>query len=67
MSASLVNKENNCHLDFKQFEAIRKVGEGQFGQVFLVRNPSMGGSIFALKVLKKSVIMKEEMQDNVIQ
>ena len=45
-------------LGVKDFDLLKVVGKGAFGKVMLVRkkSPPSAGQIFAMKVLKKSVI-----------
>jgi hypothetical protein len=45
----------------KDFQYLKKLGEGQFGQVFLVKNIQYGTNLYAIKCLSKEEIRKEEM------
>jgi len=35
---------------------VKKLGEGQFGQVFLVKNKKAGGGLYAVKCLSKKAV-----------
>jgi serine/threonine protein kinase len=37
----------------KDFQYLKKLGEGQFGQVFLVKNVQYGTNLYAIKCLSK--------------
>jgi serine/threonine protein kinase len=37
----------------KDFQYLKKLGEGQFGQVFLVKNIQYGTNLYAIKCLSK--------------
>ena len=54
-------------LTIDDFEVVKKLGEGQFGQVFLVKNIKTAGGLFAVKCLSKKAIRKEEMESSVIE
>ena len=53
--------------NLSDFIYLKKLGEGQFGQVFLVKNVQFGTNLFAIKCLSKDYIKKEEMEETVIQ
>ncbi len=42
----------------KDFQYLKKLGEGQFGQVFLVKNMQYGTNLYAIKCLSKDEIRK---------
>lgn len=46
---------------------VKKLGEGQFGQVFLIKNTNTGGGMFAVKCLSKKAIKEEQMELSVIE
>ena len=48
------------------FEYIKTLGEGQFGVVYLVKDPTMGGVTYALKCIEKKDIIKESMESSVV-
>ncbi len=60
-------EDNISHLNIDDFEVVKKLGEGQFGQVFLVKNVKTAGGLFAVKCLSKKAIKKEEMELSVIE
>jgi serine/threonine protein kinase len=51
-------KEN---FSLSNFIHLKKLGEGQFGQVFLVKNVQFGTNLYAIKCLKKEYIKSEEL------
>jgi serine/threonine protein kinase len=44
---------NKDKFDLSDFIYLKKLGEGQFGQVFLVKNTHYGTNLFAIKCLSK--------------
>lgn len=54
-------------LYLRDFQYLKKLGEGQFGQVFLVKNVQYGTNLYAIKCLSKEEIRKEEMETSVLQ
>lgn len=38
------------------FEVVKKLGQGQFGQVFLVKHKKSSGQLYAIKCLSKKAI-----------
>lgn len=57
----------NCHqLNLNHFTFIRKIGEGQFGKVLLVKNNQYGNHLYALKVISKQLIRQEGLESSVI-
>jgi serine/threonine protein kinase len=59
--------ERDDSLTIYDFEVVKKLGEGQFGQVFLVKNINTGGGLFAVKCLNKKAIKDEQMELSVIE
>lgn len=59
-------EDNIINLTIDDFEVVKKLGEGQFGQVFLVKNVKTAGGLFAVKCLNKKAIKKEDMELSVI-
>jgi serine/threonine protein kinase len=47
-------------LSLKNFDYLTKLGEGQFGQVFLIKERKLG-ILFALKSVSKEAILAEGM------
>jgi cGMP-dependent protein kinase len=47
------------------FKVLKKLGEGQFGTVFLVTDPSKS-RFFALKCIPKAETVKQKLEKNVI-
>jgi hypothetical protein len=37
--------------EFESLELLQKLGEGQFGEVFLVRSPNHGNALYAIKCI----------------
>eukprot|EP01096_Ripella_sp_DP13-Kostka_P015289 TRINITY_DN70_c0_g2_i1.p1 TRINITY_DN70_c0_g2~~TRINITY_DN70_c0_g2_i1.p1 ORF type:complete len:368 (-),score=180.16 TRINITY_DN70_c0_g2_i1:142-1245(-) len=50
--------------DFKDFEQQRTLGTGTFGRVYLVRHKSTG-KFYAMKILKKSLVIRLKQQQHV--
>jgi serine/threonine protein kinase len=48
--------EKDSSLTHYDFDVVRKLGEGQFGQVFLVQNKKTGGALCAVKCLSKKAV-----------
>ena len=46
-----------------RFEVVRELGKGAMGAVYLVRDPKLGGSMWALKELETSLILEAERQE----
>lgn len=46
-----------------RFEVVRELGKGAMGAVSLVRDPQLGGSLWALKELETSLILEAERQE----
>ena len=59
--------ERDDNLSIDDFEVVKKLGEGQFGQVFLVKNVNTGGGLFAVKCLSKKAIKEEQMELSVVE
>ena len=55
--AKLYNNKKTTTLNnkiyLKDFQYLKKLGEGQFGQVFLVKNIQYGTNLYAIKCLSK--------------
>ena len=47
----------------EDFEKIDKIGQGAYGEVFLVRH-STTGTIYALKMISKSLINEQKIEEN---
>lgn len=45
---------------FGRYEIVRELGKGAMGAVYLVRDPRLGGSLWALKELETSLILESE-------
>jgi serine/threonine protein kinase len=45
---------------FSRYEIVRELGKGAMGAVYLVRDPKLGGSLWALKELETSLILDSE-------
>lgn len=45
---------------FNRYEVVRELGKGAMGAVYLVRDPRLGGSQWALKELEVSLILESE-------
>lgn len=58
--------EKDNKFTLTDFEIVRKLGEGQFGQVFLVKNKLTGGGLYAVKCLSKKAVKEEQMELSVI-
>lgn len=43
-----------------RYEVVRELGKGAMGTVFLVRDPKLGGSLWAFKELEMSLILESE-------
>jgi serine/threonine protein kinase len=43
-----------------RYEVVRELGKGAMGAVYLVRDPRLGGSLWALKELEASLILESE-------
>lgn len=52
------DKKNKSKFNLSDFIHIKKLGEGQFGQVFLVKNLQFGTNLYAIKCLSKEYIKK---------
>ena len=50
------NKEE-AKVDLKDFKIISVIGKGSFGKVFLVQKVGGSGAVFAMKSLRKDVIL----------
>ena len=50
----------------KDLVFIKKLGEGQFGHVFLVKD-TQGGEIFALKAISRHQIMEQSLERHTLQ
>lgn len=49
----------------EDFEFGKKLGNGMFGEVFVVRHKALN-FVCAMKVLKKSLIKEEEVEDQLV-
>lgn len=47
-------------------ELLQKLGEGQFGEVFLVRSPNHGNALYAIKCINIEAIKKDGIEDCII-
>lgn len=45
-------------IDMRDFEILKMLGKGSFGKVYMVRRKTGGGEIMAMKVLRKSELVK---------
>ena len=54
-------------MNINDFEIVKKLGEGQFGQVFLVKNKKACGELYAVKCLSKKAVRQEQMENSVIE
>nr|GEV97657.1 serine/threonine-protein kinase OXI1-like [Tanacetum cinerariifolium] len=54
-----MNEDKNSVLDLRQLDVLSTLGQGAKGVVFLVRNKSSNGELFALKTILKSPITKK--------
>ena len=61
------NKQARNNFNLSNFTYIKKLGEGQFGQVYLAKNVQFGSNLYAVKCLSKEYIKSEELEDSVIQ
>lgn len=61
-----VVREGHDKADPSQFELLKVLGEGSFGKVFLVRKVvgKDGGTLYAMKVLKKATLKVSNMYFN---
>lgn len=50
------SKQDKNKFNLSGFIYIKKLGEGQFGQVFLVKNVQFGTNLYAIKCLSKEYI-----------
>ena len=50
-------------ITFNDFEALKVIGRGSFGKVLLVRNKN-NNEIYAMKILKKSIIKEREQEEH---
>ena len=50
--------DNTMKIDLNSFEAIRIIGRGTFGKVYLVKKRD-SGDYFAMKSIRKDVILKK--------
>ena len=49
----VVQSKTHEKLNLNDFTYIKRLGEGQFGQVFLVKNVQYGDNLYALKCMSK--------------
>lgn len=61
------NKHKNSNFNLSNFIYLKKLGEGQFGQVYLVKNVQFGTNLYAIKCINKEYIKNEELEESVIQ
>lgn len=61
------NKHQKSNFDLSNFTYLKKLGEGQFGQVYLVKNVQFGSNLYAVKCLSKEYLKEEELEESVVQ
>lgn len=49
------------HINFNDFKYVTKLGEGHFGEVYLVKNSNLSNSFYAIKCLSKEDMKHEQM------
>lgn len=49
----MVSSKGKSKAFLKDFQYLKKLGEGQFGQVYLVKNIQYGTNLYAIKCLSK--------------
>ena len=59
------SKDFQCTLKESDFQIGKKLGKGQFGEVFLVKH-KLTGFICALKIIPKTVIKEEKVEDQLV-
>ncbi|KAI9906742.1 hypothetical protein PsorP6_003871 [Peronosclerospora sorghi] len=58
-SNSFVSEDEGGHLvTMQDFEILKMLGKGSFGKVYMARERGTGGKIYAMKVLRKSELIK---------
>lgn len=50
----------------EDFEILKKIGEGAYGQVLLVRHKKEADKLYAMKVIRKTNIQTKRQKDNVL-
>ncbi len=57
-SKKKIGEKINDKINLSDFVYLKKLGAGQFGQVFLVKNVQYGQNLFAVKCLSKDLLKK---------
>ena len=50
------------HIKLESLIHVRKLGEGQFGKVFLVKESQTSNNLYALKCIKKNEVVENKME-----
>ncbi|KAL4475194.1 hypothetical protein ABPG72_018851 [Tetrahymena utriculariae] len=58
--------KQRVHVTLQSFELLNVIGEGKFGTVLLVKKKD-SGKLFAMKIIKKSIIRKRQFAHRIIQ
>lgn len=49
----------------EDFKIKKLIGKGTFGKVFLVEHSTMPGKLYAMKCIRKDIILENEQMDNI--
>jgi serine/threonine protein kinase len=55
--------KNDASLE--DFKILKMIGKGTFGKVYLVEQKNQPGKLFAMKCIRKDIILENEQMDNI--
>lgn len=60
-----VFSRNKVECRLEDFKILKMIGKGTFGKVFLVENQQEPGKMYAMKCIRKDIILENEQMDNI--
>lgn len=64
-NSKAVFSRNKTDASLEDFKILKLIGKGTFGKVYLVEHKSQPGKLYAMKCIRKDIILENEQMDNI--
>ena len=63
--AEVFARSQDANARLEDFKVLKIVGKGTFGKVYLVENAQFPGKLYAMKCIRKDVVLENEQMENI--
>ena len=63
--AEVFARSQDANARLEDFKVLKMVGKGTFGKVYLVENAQFPGKLYAMKCIRKDVVLENEQMENI--